>query len=61
MSNELYTLEELKNLYILCHRFPLKKEINIELLELPELAKEFQEFLDEVLEHKSRYQPEILK
>ena len=40
VSSRTYTIEELKEFYVLCGRFPIKKKINIESLSLHELSKE---------------------
>lgn len=44
-----YSTQRLKHFYIICGRLPLKKQIDIDRLELPDLAKQFQEFLEELL------------
>ena len=54
----MYTLEEIKDLYVVCSRLPVKKQVDIERLKvkMPLLAREMQEFLEEVLSDRRWYQ-----
>lgn len=60
VSSSFYSAEELQKLYITCGRFPLKKQIMIDKLDLHGLNKELQLYLEELLAEKKYYQADVL-